>query len=207
MAVPTAGACETIPGTSIQVGAGCQACESRPALRNPQDPFNYGASNTGSGNDYSAIQAALDAGGDLYFGHPGMYVISTPNIYVPGGINIECAPGVTLDYTVVDNGGHDNALFWLTRSNNGVYGCNFQGAQTGSGPHLDGSGHNDFGTQLIWVGNGSGYQIKCNTFDGAVGNAAVGTYPGPSLTGNSQLDFEYNSCSGDSLYCFVFDAQ
>lgn len=188
-AIPS-GDCATIPGTSIQAGAGCQACANRPALRNPHDPADYGGS----------LAAALAAGGDVYFAHPGTYTISS-DVWVPQGVTIECAPGVTLIYPVVGDG-HTHAAFFLQGSD-GVYGCDFQGAnQTG----LNGAGSDNFGTYLIWI-EGAGNRIECNTFEHAVGNAAVGTFPGPTLTSNAQVDFEWNTCSGDPLYCFVLDAQ
>lgn len=213
---PTPGQCQTIPNTSICVGAASFgiAVGSCPTETNPQDPINFGADKTGVNDSSAAISNAIASGvsaggnGDIFFGTPGTYrvdlsgsgtYINSKGIIPPANAKMECAPGVTLKMSAATLGNHDGGIFVLFNGGNAVCGCDFQGPLTGPTPKS--INLNAEGNWLVDVQGGSNYLIEDNTFENSQGNSAVGTSDNPS----SNVTVTYNTFSGNPFYCFVID--
>lgn len=193
-ATSTPVACTTMPGTSTQVGAACLARSSYPALVNPQDPVSYGADKTGVNDSTIAFQDAVNTG-DLNISQPGTYRIDGGNgVIPPSNRRIECAAGVTLKTTL-----HDSAFTAIFNigwsgpvSNVTIAGCDFQGANVGSGPRpLD---SNQFNFLVVMGGNSSGLVAEGNTFEYPFANSAL------EIFGCSNCTVQYNTFSHSALY-------
>lgn len=121
--------CPTIPNTNTPVGQACFASQVGvcPTLSNPHDPINFGADKTGAVDASQAVDNALKAGRDLFFGTAGTYKVNfcqdcsgsgTPwsfctgantcsltnvsdlGVILPANVQLECAPNVTLENTL-----------------------------------------------------------------------------------------------------------
>lgn len=202
-ATPTATAtllgCQTIPGTSTQVGAACFPRTSCPALSNPQDPVSYGADKTGNDDSTSAFQSAVNAG-DLYVSEAGTYLINLTTgghgVVPPAGRNVVCAAGVTLK-TTLHTGGNDTAIIAAENSNTTICGCDFQGSNTGSGAKTLDNQQNQF---LILASGGSNITIEGNSFENTWANSAIQFNTDYTGIGASSSTAKYNTFSGNPYY-------
>jgi hypothetical protein len=186
-------ACTTIPGTSTAVGAACITKSSFPALQSPVDPLTYGADSAGSDDSSAAFQSAINAS-DVYFGHPGTYLINT-SVFPPSNRNIQCAPGVTLLTTNHDASDTGIIVYYATTGGS-VAGCDFRGTNTDVPTPLD----ENQGNFLIEITDAEGVMIEGNTFEATWADAAISLNTGTTGPGGSSSTIQFNTFSGNPLY-------